>query len=48
MIKDVIPGFELYRPNTLADAVALLDQHKMVAWMFAGGYDSLSWFKDRV
>ncbi len=48
MIKDVIPGFELYRPTTVADAVALLDQHKKDAWKLAGGNDSLSWFKDRV
>jgi xanthine dehydrogenase YagS FAD-binding subunit len=48
MIKDVIPGFELYRPKTVADAVALLDQHKKDAWKLAGGNDSISWFKDRV
>jgi xanthine dehydrogenase YagS FAD-binding subunit len=48
MIKDVIPGFELYRPKTVADAVKLLDQHKKDAWKVAGGNDSLSWFKDRI
>jgi xanthine dehydrogenase YagS FAD-binding subunit len=48
MIKDVIPGFELYRPTTVADAVTLLDQHKKDAWKLAGGNDSLSWFKDRI
>ena len=48
MIKDVIPGFELYRPTTVADAVALLDQHKKDAWKLAGGNNSLSWFKDRI
>ena len=48
MIKDVIPGFELYRPTTVADAVALLDQYKKDAWKLAGGNDSLSWFKDRI
>src|SRR5271169_6280160 len=48
MIKDVIPGFELYRPTTVADAVALLDEHKKEAWKLAGGNDSLSWFKDRI
>jgi xanthine dehydrogenase YagS FAD-binding subunit len=47
MIKDVIPGFELFRPKTVADAVALLDQYKKDAWKLAGGNDSLSWFKDR-
>ena len=48
MIKDVIPGFELFRPATVADAVALLDQHKKDAWKIAGGNDRLSWFKDRI
>ena len=48
MIKDVIPGFELYRPNSVASAVALLDQHKKDAWKLAGGNDSISWFKDRL
>lgn len=48
MIKDVIPGFELYRPTTVADTVALLDQHKANAWKLAGGNDLLSWFKDRI
>jgi xanthine dehydrogenase YagS FAD-binding subunit len=48
IIKDVIPGFELYRPTTVADAVALLDEHKKEVWKLAGGNDSLSWFKDRI
>jgi xanthine dehydrogenase YagS FAD-binding subunit len=48
MIKDVIPGFELYRPTSIADAVALLDEHKKEGWKLAGGNDSLSWFKDRI
>ncbi len=48
MIKDVIPGFELFRPKTVAEAVALLDKYKKDAWKIAGGNDSLSWFKDRV
>ncbi len=48
MIKDVIPGFELFKPRTVADAVALLDEHKKDAWRIAGGNDSLSWFKDRI
>ena len=39
MIKDVIPGFELYRPATIADAVALLDEHKAEVWKLAGGND---------
>ena len=35
-------------PRRIADAVALLDEHKKEAWKLAGGNDSLSWFKDRI
>jgi xanthine dehydrogenase YagS FAD-binding subunit len=48
LMKDVIPGFELYQPTTVDDALALLDEHGADAWKIAGGNDSLSWFKDRV
>lgn len=48
MIKDMIPGFDLYQPSTLADALALLDQHGKDSWKLAGGKDSLNWFKDRI
>jgi len=48
MIKDVIPGFELYQPTNVDDALALLGEHGADAWKLAGGNDSLSWFKDRV
>jgi xanthine dehydrogenase YagS FAD-binding subunit len=48
LIKDVIPGFELYQPTTVDDALALLHQHGKDAWKIAGGNDSLSWFKDRI
>ena len=48
MIKDMIPGFELYQPSQLDDALALLDQHGENSWKLAGGKDSLNWFKDRI
>lgn len=48
LIKDVIPGFELYQPANVEDALALLGEHGKKAWKIAGGNDSLSWFKDRV
>ncbi|MGE3247160.1 MAG: xanthine dehydrogenase family protein subunit M [Beijerinckiaceae bacterium] len=48
MIKDVIPGFELFRPTSVDEAVRLLGQHKKDAWKLAGGNDSISWMKDRV
>jgi xanthine dehydrogenase YagS FAD-binding subunit len=47
IIKDVMPGFELYQPTQLNDAFALLDRFGKDAWKMAGGYDSLSWFKER-
>jgi len=48
IIRDVMPAFELVQPANVDDAMALLDQHGTDAWVFAGGLDSLDWFKDRV
>src|SRR6266478_6479497 len=48
IIRDVMPAFELYQPTQLRDAFALLDRFGEDAWKMAGGYDSLSWFKDRI
>lgn len=48
MLRDMIPGFELFQPTDLESALALLDQYADRAWPLAGGYDSLDWFKDRV
>ena len=48
IIRDVMPGFELYQPRELRDAFALLDRFGKDAWKMAGGYDSLSWFKERI
>ena len=47
MAKDMMAGFELYQPAQLNDAFALLDKFGKDAWKLAGGYDSLSWFKER-
>src|SRR5258708_6593410 len=47
MIKDVMPSFELFQPTQLRDAFALLDRYGKDSWKMAGGYDSLSWFKER-
>ena len=41
-------GLRTYRPTTIADAVALLGEHKKEAWKLAGGNNFLSWFKDRI
>lgn len=48
IIRDVMPAFELHQPTQLRDAFALLDRFGKDAWKMAGGYDSLSWFKERV
>jgi xanthine dehydrogenase YagS FAD-binding subunit len=48
IVKDMMPGFELYQPTQLNDALALLDRYGKDGWRMAGGNDSLSWFKERV
>src|ERR1700674_419757 len=47
IIKDIMPSFELFQPTQLRDAFALLDRFGKDGWKMAGGYDSLSWFKER-
>ena len=48
VIRDVIPQLELFQPGNADDALALLSEHGSDAWVFAGGLDTLDWFKDRV
>src|SRR5260370_35562937 len=48
IVKDMMPGFELYQPARLEDALALLDRYGKDAWKLAGGNDSLSWVKERI
>jgi xanthine dehydrogenase YagS FAD-binding subunit len=48
IVKDMMPGFELYQPTQLDDAFTLLDRYGKDGWKMAGGNDSLSWFKERV
>jgi xanthine dehydrogenase YagS FAD-binding subunit len=48
IVKDMMPGFELYQPTQLNDALVLLDRYGKDGWKIAGGNDSLSWFKERV
>src|SRR5580698_6819506 len=47
IVKDMMPGFELYQPTQLTDALTLLDRYRADGWKLAGGNDSLSWFKER-
>ncbi len=48
IVKDMMPGFELYQPTQLEDALTLLNRYGKDGWKMAGGNDSLSWFKERV
>jgi len=48
VIRDVMPAFDLLQPNSVADALTLLQQHKEDAWVMAGGLDSFDWLKDRI
>src|ERR1700680_2440322 len=48
IIRDVMPAFELYQPTQLREAFTLLDRFGTYAGKMGGGYDSLSWFKDRI
>ena len=47
MLRDTIPNFELYQPDSLETALDLLSRFGSDAWPLAGGYDSMDWFKDR-
>jgi xanthine dehydrogenase YagS FAD-binding subunit len=46
-IHDVMPVFELYQPESVDDALRLLDRFGARAWILAGGLDSFDWLKDR-
>jgi xanthine dehydrogenase YagS FAD-binding subunit len=48
VIRDVMPAFQLFQPNSIADAQKLLEQHGREAWVMAGGLDSFDWLKDRI
>ena len=45
--QDIMAGFELFQPNDLKAAFALLERFGPDAWKLAGGHDSLTWFKSR-
>src|SRR6201984_2684352 len=48
VIRDVMPAFELFQPNSAADAPSLLRRYGHDAWVMAGGLDSFDWLKDRI
>lgn len=48
MLKDMMPAFQLFQPDSLENAFELLDRFEDRGWILAGGQDSFDWFKDRV
>lgn len=48
VMRDMMPAFELFQPGSVDGALALLERHGEAAWAFAGGLDSIDWFKDRI
>jgi xanthine dehydrogenase YagS FAD-binding subunit len=48
VIRDVMPAFELVRPQSVAEAQKILQLHGSDAWILAGGMDSFDWLKDRI
>jgi len=43
-----MPAFQLFQPNSVADAQKLLEQHGPDGLALAGGLDSFDWLKDRI
>lgn len=48
VVNDTIPAFELFQPTSIDDAMELQRRYGNRGWAFAGGLDSLDWFKDRI
>jgi xanthine dehydrogenase YagS FAD-binding subunit len=46
-IRDVMPLFTLYQPESVADTLGLVDRFGRDAWIMAGGLDTFDWLKDR-
>jgi xanthine dehydrogenase YagS FAD-binding subunit len=47
VIRDVMPLFELYQPESVDDTLRLLDRFGARGWILAGGLDTFDWLKDR-
>jgi xanthine dehydrogenase YagS FAD-binding subunit len=47
MLRDMMPHFELYQPDTLAAALELAASLGADGWIVAGGQDSWDWLKNR-
>ena len=48
VIRDNMPAFELFQPETTAAALSVLERYGSEAWVLAGGLDTWDWLKDRV
>jgi xanthine dehydrogenase YagS FAD-binding subunit len=48
MLRDMMPGFELYQPDSLPAALELADQLGEDGWIVGGGQDSWDWLKNRI
>ncbi|HWL62014.1 MAG TPA: xanthine dehydrogenase family protein subunit M [Steroidobacteraceae bacterium] len=48
MLRDMMPHFDLYQPDSLATALDLADQLRDAGWIVGGGQDSWDWLKNRV
>ena len=48
VIRDVMPAFELFQPESVDDAMALLARYGSESWVMGGGLDSFDWLKDRI
>lgn len=47
MLRDVMPHFELYQPDSLEGALELAERLGPDAWLVAGGQDTYDWLKNR-
>jgi xanthine dehydrogenase YagS FAD-binding subunit len=48
MLRDMMPHFDLYQPDSLATALDLAEQLGDDGWIVGGGQDSWDWLKNRV
>jgi xanthine dehydrogenase YagS FAD-binding subunit len=47
MLRDMMPQFDLYQPDTLEAALDLADRMGEDGWLVGGGQDSYDWLKNR-
>ena len=46
-IHDMMPVFQLFQPESMDEALGLLDRFGAEGWPMAGGLDTFDWLKDR-